>query len=183
MPDAPRGKRKRGPTPLDAGALWSFALKILGQRALSSGELREKLRRKAADPGDVPGVMARLKEYGYLDDSRMAETYAASRKSSSGFGKVRVLQDLARRRVAPGVARTAVDKAYEGANETELIEQFLERKYRTTPLPEHLSVEKNLAAVYRRLRRAGFSSGPSIQVLKRYAARAGELEDTDEPEA
>ena len=32
---------------LDSGALWTYALKVLAGRAHSTGELREKLRRRA----------------------------------------------------------------------------------------------------------------------------------------
>ena len=35
-------------------------------------------------------------------------------------------------------------------------------------LDEFLKEEKNLASVYRRLRTAGFSSGNSLSILKRY---------------
>ena len=64
---------------LDAEALWGYALKVLGGRAYSSGELREKLRRRAARSGDVDDILARLKDHGYLDDRRFAEGFAASR--------------------------------------------------------------------------------------------------------
>ena len=38
---------ERKPRLLNADALWSFALKVLSGRAHSTGELREKLRRRA----------------------------------------------------------------------------------------------------------------------------------------
>ena len=179
MPDEVTKRNKRSSALLDADALWSYALKTLGQRALSGAEIRERIRRKAADPGDVAVVIGRLKEYGYIDDSRMAETYAAARRDSRGFGKFRVLRDLQQRRVGSTIARQAVDQAFAGTEETELIEQYLERKYRGKALPEFLTEEKHLASAFRRLRTAGFSSGASIRVLKRYAARADELEDTE----
>jgi hypothetical protein len=37
--------------------------------------------------------------------------------------------------------------------------------------------EKKLAAAYRKLRRAGFTSGPILAALKRIAARPEELEE------
>lgn len=171
------GRRTRKPPSLlDAGALWDFALKSLAARGLSAGELREKLRRKAAVPGDVEEVILRLKEYGYINDSQFAETYASARRDTQGFGKMRVLSDLRRRRVAPTVAQKAVAAAYDGVDEVSAIEHYLERKYRSKNMNEFLAEKKNLASAYRRLRYAGFSSGASIRVLKRYAAQAEELE-------
>jgi len=164
------------PRLLDATELWNYALKILGMRALSTGEVRQKLTRKAANPEDVGSTISRLRDSGYLNDTNFAESYARARREGQGFGKMRVLRDLRQRRVAPGVASKAVEGAFADANETEMIENFLARKYRTVDLGAFLQEDRNLRAAYRRLRYAGFSSGASIRVLKRYAAQADELE-------
>ncbi|MEP6539314.1 MAG: RecX family transcriptional regulator [Bryobacteraceae bacterium] len=149
-------------------------------RALTVSELREKLKRRAQEAGDVDGVLAKLKEYGYLNDNQFAETFANARRENQGFGKRRVLQDLKQRRVAPKLAEQAVAQTFEGVDETPMIEQFLARKFRGKKLSEYLQEPKHLAAAFRRLQYAGFGAGPSIQVLKRYAARAEELE-AEEP--
>ena len=49
-------------------------------------------------------------------------------------------------------------------------------------LGELLQEDKKLQSVFRRLRYAGFSTGGSIRVLKRYAAQADKLEDEPETE-
>jgi len=67
------------PRLLDTDALWTYALKLLGGRAHSTGELREKLRRRAEQASAVEDVMARLKENGYLDDQHFAEGFATAR--------------------------------------------------------------------------------------------------------
>ncbi|MGH9628003.1 MAG: regulatory protein RecX, partial [Bryobacteraceae bacterium] len=174
--------RKRASKLLDADSLFDFALKALGARALSTGELRQKLLKRAESPASVDAVLTRLKEDGYLNDSRFAESYAASRRDNKGFGKMRVLRDLRQRRVAPPLAERAVSEAYENVDEKELIEQFLARKYRSVELGKYLHEPKNLASAFRRLRYAGFSGGASITVLKRYASRADELDDLSEAE-
>ena len=163
--------------------LLNYAVRTLGGHAQSTGELREKLRRRAQRAEDVDTVLAKLKELGYLDDRRFAESYAASRLENQGLGKMRVLRDLRQRRVAPQLAEQVTEKAYQETNEPDLIEEFLKRKYRGKKLGEFLGEEKNLAAAYRRLRYAGFSAGASIRVLKRYAKQAEELEalETEEP--
>jgi regulatory protein len=160
---------ERVPRRLAAEALWGYALRVLGGRACSIGELREKLLRRAERAEDVPGLLARLKEYGYLNDQRFAESYSTARLENQGLGKARVLADLRKRRVAPAVAEKAVREAYRDADETTLIEEYLRRKYRNTELAARLAEPKHLAAAYRRLRMAGFSSGNSLRVLKRLA--------------
>jgi regulatory protein len=92
------------------------------------------------------------------------------------------LRDLRQRRVAPALAEQAVKRAFRETDEIELIEAYLRRKLRGKDLGSWLADDKNLASAYRRLRYAGFSGGNSIRVLKRYAERAGELEEGPEPE-
>jgi len=172
--------QKRSKKLLDADGLWNYTLRLLGGRAYSMGELREKMRQRAEEPGSIDPVIARLKEAGYLDDRKFAENYAAARLENQGFGKMRVLRDLRQRRVAPKLAEQVAESTFKSTNETELVEAFLKRKYRGKELAAFLKEEKNLAAAYRRLRYAGFSSGASIRVLKRYANQAEELEGLEE---
>jgi regulatory protein len=170
----------RKPKLLDGPELLDFALRSLSGRAHSSGELKVRLQRRAKSPEDIGEVMAKLQEAGYLDDARYAQAYATARRDNQGFGRMRVLRDLRTRRVSPQMAEGAVRDAFEDVDESAMVEQYLARKYRATNLPEYLATEKNLASAYRRLRTAGFSSGVSIRVLKRYAARAEELAENIE---
>lgn len=162
----------------------SYALRLLGGRAHSMGELKEKMRQRTERPECIERVLARLKEAGYLDDRKFAENYAASRLENQGFGKMRVLRDLRQRRVAPKLAEQVTERTFQSTDETELIEAFLKRKFRGKLLGPFLKDPKNLAAAFRRLRYAGFSSGASIRVLKRYSSQAEELDglETEEPE-
>ena len=162
---------KRQPQPLDREKLLNVALRALGGRAHSAGELRDKLRRRAQNNEDVDAVLAKLKEAGYLNDQRFAENYASARLQNQGLGKMRVLRDLRQRRVAPKLAEQVTDKTYEQTDEANLIEEFLRRKFRGKDLRAYLSEEKNLAGAFRRLRYAGFSAGQSIRVLKRFASQ------------
>lgn len=154
---------------LESEALWSYALKILGGRAHSSGELREKLRRRAQNRLDVDSVLSRLKDLGYLNDQRFAEGFAGARLANERFGKTRVLQDLRQRRVAPALAEKVVGKVYRDVDESALIEDWIRRKYRTAPREGLFAEDKDLASAYRKLLRAGFRTGEIVRVLKRFA--------------
>jgi regulatory protein len=150
-------------------------------RALSTGEVREKLQRKAENVSDIESIMTRLRDAGYLNDGQFAEGYARARRETNGLGKLRVLRDLRTRRVAPNVASKAVADVFEDADETQMIEAYLARKYRNVKLAEFLKENRNLASAYRRLVYAGFNSGACIRVLKRYASQADELEPLEDP--
>jgi regulatory protein len=172
----------RKPRKLGAAELFEYAVKSLGARAYSSGDLRSKLRLRAAEPADVDPIIARLKDIGYLNDERFAETYAASRVQNQGFGRMRVLTDLRARRIQDELAEKAVASAIGEKSELELIDAFIERRMPSVASGGPIEDERKLAAAYRKLRRAGFSSGPILSALKRIAARPEFLEEPPEEE-
>jgi regulatory protein len=165
---------------LDRAGLWDYALKTLAGRACSSAEIRQKLEARADRPEDVDGVMSQLRDYGYLDDQRFAEGFAAARLENQKHGRTRVVRDLRRRRVAPALAERTAGKVYEHVDETSLIEEWVRRKYRLAPRDGLFREDKDMAAAYRRLLHAGFRSGDILKVLKRFA-RDPDLLDGLEP--
>jgi regulatory protein len=168
---ATRGKPKK----LDAEGLWQYALRALGMRAHSVNELRQKLARRADSPAAVTETMDKLGDYGLTDDAKFSESLAAARLQNKGFGRFRVLNELRSKRVALSVAESAINIAYAGAEEGELIKKFLDRKYRGKDLATFLKDPKNTGSVYRRLRLAGFSSAGSLSALKAYSTQIDEL--------
>jgi regulatory protein len=168
---------------LDAEGLYAYAVRALAGRSHSSGEMREKLRRRAARAEDVDAVIARLKDNNYLDDRRFAEGFAAARLSNQRFGRTRVMQDLRGRRVAPGLAEKTVGEVYRDVDEAALIEEWVRRKYRLAPREGLFQDDKDLASAYRRLLRAGFRTGEIVRVLKRFARNPELLDDFEAPSA
>ena len=166
---------------LDDEALWTYALKLLGGRAHSTGELREKLRRRASRLGGVDDVLARLKDRGYLNDQRFAENFAASRLANDKLGRTRVVRDLRQRRVAPALAERATRQVYQDVQEEALIEEWIRRKYRLAPREGFFREDKDLAAAYRRLLHAGFRTGDIVRVLKRFAQNPDLLDSFEPP--
>lgn len=168
------------PVRVEREDLKAYAVRLLSGRALTVAQLKAKLRLKAADESDIEPLIAQLKDYGYLNDSRFAEHFAGSRVAGGTVGRQRVLSDLLRKKVAPKVAEKAVADAFHGVDEVARIEDYLTRKYRGKDLAALLKDPKVLASMYRRLRTAGFASSPAIRVLKRYAAQAEELEGMED---
>jgi regulatory protein len=173
----------RTPKPLDIEGLMSYAARALSARAYTVSELKTRLKKRAARDEDVETVLSRLKDAGMVNDRRFAGSFADWRRESQGLGKTRVMRDLMARRVAPAVAKEAVEASFEGVDEIAMIEAFLKRKYRGKKLGALLQEQKELASAFRKLRGAGFSTGNSIKVLKRYAADAEQLEEMDESES
>jgi regulatory protein len=167
---------RSNPRQLDVEGLWQYGLRVLGMRGYAVAELRDKLARRAARAEDVATILARLKQYGYLDDRRYAENYAASRLANESLGRFRVVQDLRKRRVAPAVVEAVVGEVYSGSDEDRLAEEFLRRKLRKVDPVAYLAEPKHVASAYRKLRLAGFGYSPSLRVIKKFA-REPELLD------
>jgi regulatory protein len=170
-----RTASKPKPPPTETQA-WEYALHAVSARAFSAGEMRTRLRRRQAAPEVINTVMAKLAEYGYLDDAALAGAYASARKENQGHGRERVLRDLRQRQVPAPVAEAAVAATYEDTDETQLIAAYLARKFRGKILHEYLAEPSHLASAFRRLRYAGFSASNSIKVLRRFSHQADELE-------
>ena len=164
------------PRKLDAEGLWDYAVRLLSGRAHSTGEIRSKLRARAERLEDVDGVLARLRDLGYLNDRQFAESYASTRLETHRLGRVRVLHDLRARRIAPAVADQTVNHVYRDVDERKLIEDYLRRKLRIEERPELFQDDKALASAFRRLMRAGFSRSNAVAVLKKHAANAEALD-------
>jgi len=171
--------RSSKPKALAAGPLFDYAVRALSARALTQSELRDRLLARAENRADVPTTIARLKQYGYLDDRRFAETYSRLRRENKGYGKFRVLRELRGRRVAPALAEKTVADAFRDADETVLIEQFLRRKLRYSGAPPALDDRRRLASLQSMLLRAGFSSGKIWTVLRQLSARPEWIEDLE----
>ena len=167
----------RRPKKLAAEELFEYAVRSLAARASSAGDLKAKLRMRAANPADADAAIARLTDIGYLDDKRFAENYASARVENEGFGRMRVLQDLRARRIAGGMAEQAVEQAIGGKTEEELIDAFIAHRMSSIASGGPIGDERKLAAAYRKLRRAGFTSGAILKALKRLAARPDEIEE------
>ncbi len=169
------------PRRLDRDALWTYALKALAGRAYSTGEIRDKLRKRAVKVSDAEGIVSELKEHGYLDDNRFAEGFASARLSNDKLGRTRVIQDLRQRRVAPALAETVVRRVYRDTDEQQLIDEWIRRKYRSAERDGLFGEDKEMAAAYRRLLRAGFRSGEIIRALKKFAKNPDLLDGFEPP--
>jgi regulatory protein len=163
----PFGHPKKKTEPLNEAALYEYAVAALGRRMRTVFELKRLMRNKVepeeSGSARINAVIARLNEYGYVNDADYAAYYTRLRQDNASLGKRRVQQDLAQKGVHSEVIAKTLDAAYENVNEEELARRHLERKRVKQP-----ANEKEAACVMRMLMRGGFSTGVIFKILKKW---------------
>jgi len=127
--------------------------KLLAAKARSVAELRERLLERCSDKAVVETVIARLREYGYLDDERYAVSYASSRVRQSPVGRRRLEQSLAMKKIDRSVADEALDQVFAEIPEEVLIDRAIEKRVRLRGRPKTRAEAKSL---FDHLLRQGF---------------------------
>jgi regulatory protein len=130
------------------------AVKLLAAKPRSVGELRERLLRgKNTSPEVVEIVIARLCEYGYLDDERFAFSYASHKVKQKPIGRRRLERDLKFRKIDNAVANEALEMVFTETPEEQLIDQAIDKRLRIRGRPKTRAEAKSL---FDHLLRQGF---------------------------
>jgi regulatory protein len=158
-----RQRRKQRPSdeqtaPLDPATarqnVFQRAAKLLAAKQRSVEELREKLLTgRGATTPVVEEVIARLREYGYLDDAKFAQTYASLRVRERPIGRRRLQRDLWLKKVDKQTAEAALDEVFEITPEAELIDRAIAKRVRLRGKPKSREDAKKL---FDHLLRQGF---------------------------
>ncbi len=173
-----RGKPLPPKTPFEA------AVAMLSRRPYSVADLRRALERKFPDSAEVPNVLTRLRQLGYLDDAKFAEAYASSLARVRNFGRHRVRRELKSKLVDYGVIDGAVESAFTSVDERELLERTVDKKIRTLRKP---MTRSKLASLCQSLVRRGFRADDIMRVIRSRpeltpVAENIIIDDTDEAE-
>lgn len=130
------------------------AIKLLTARPRSVAELRERLlKRKDTNEEVVEAVIARLREYGYLNDERFAFSYASYKVKQKPVGRRRLEQDLRFKKVDSSVANEALDMVFCETPEEQLIDEAIAKRLRIRGKPKTRLEAKSL---FEHLVRQGF---------------------------
>lgn len=129
------------------------AAKLLAAKPRSIAELRERLAERCSSKAIVETVIARLREYGYLDDERYALTYASSKVRQQPVGRRRLEQSLVMKKVDRKVADEALDQVFAETPEEELIDLAIAKRVRLRGRPKTRAEAKSL---FDHLLRQGF---------------------------
>lgn len=152
------------------------AVKLLAAKPRSVGELRERLLEKQWVTEEVvDAVLARLREYGYLNDESFAFGYASFKVRQKPVGRQRLQRALSLKKIDKETADEALRLVFEETPEETLIERAIEKRVRLRGRPETRAEMKSL---FDHLLRQGFSYELVIRKV-----RAASAADIDEEEA
>jgi len=131
------------------------AAKLLAAKPRSVAELRERLLQgRHATKTVVEEVIARMREYGYLDDERFAVSFASSKIRQRPTGRRRLERDLSLKKLDRAVVEEALNVVYAETPEEGLIDRAIEKRLRLRGRPKTREEAKSL---FDHLLRQGFS--------------------------
>ena len=148
--------RVAGERPLAMGR----ALNLLGYRARSEAEIRERLRRYGYAEETIEGVVLRLRELDYLDDAEFARSKA--REKGRRYGPRRVSAELRQSGVGEALAREVVEEEFAGRSEVGEARSAAARRYNVR------GSDAEARRVYGFLVRRGYSAEVCAQVAREY---------------
>src|SRR5690349_24379821 len=113
------------------------AAKLLAAKQRSIEELREKLSTtRGATKAMVDEAIERLRDYGYLDDAKFAQTYASLRLRERPIGRRRLQRDLWLKKVDKQTVEAALDEVFESTPEDDLIDRAIAKRIRLRGKPK-----------------------------------------------
>lgn len=126
------------------------AADLLSRRDHSEKELIIKLKQKGFQD-EAADAVEKLKYYGYVDDSRFAQSFAKELQRVKKYGKRRIEQELYKK----GISKDIISEALESLvfEESELVD-LIEKKYK-----RYLTDEKGRQKTVAALMRKGYSYG------------------------
>ncbi|QHN19847.1 RecX family transcriptional regulator [Gordonia amarae] len=143
-----------------------MALRLLGVRARSRHEVRERLLRRGFEDDVVDDVMTRLDRAGLLDDSDFAAEWVRSRHAHSGRGRIALKQELRTKGIDAEVIDEAladIDPGAERANAAQMAAKKLATmRVDLTDRAERDKAYRRLAGM---LSRRGYDQSTVIEVV------------------
>jgi regulatory protein len=136
------------------------ALNLLGYRARSEAEIRERLGRYGYVEETIEAVVGRLGELGYIDDAEFARLKA--REKARRYGPRRVSVELRKSGVGEELAREFVEEEFAGRSEVGEARSAAARRY------NELGSDAEARRVYGFLVRRGYSAEVCAKVAREY---------------
>ncbi len=147
-------------------AAMNRALRLLGHRERSRGELASRLHEDGYSDRLITETLEQLVELGYLDDTRFAEAFVRA-KRFAGWGRMRMKQELKSKGVGSELVEAVLDSQVPDEEETERALAALDGKDVTRPA--------DASRALRRLLSLGFSYEVSCSAIAR---KRGVAEDS-----
>jgi regulatory protein len=150
------------------GELYEYAVGALARRMRTVAELKRLLRQKVGAETEIGKtlvelIIRKLKDQGYLNDTKYAAAFSSLRRDNEKFGRMRVVTDLKVKGVHGDVIDRAVSAAFDEVNEEKQARAYLQRKRLVKPKDQ-----KQAARIFRQLTRAGFRAKTIFVILKKW---------------
>lgn len=155
-------EHRKGPT------AWDSALRLLGARARSRHEMRDRLQRKGFDVDTIDDVMERLVAGGLLDDEDFAHEWVRSRSQNSARGRRALRQELSTKGVASETVEAAlaeIDPEDERAIAADLVDRKLTPSILEQAQADRMGREKALRKLVGMLVRRGYSQSMALDLV------------------
>ena len=153
---------------MDEASLYEYAVGALGRRMRSVAEMRRLLRNRVEIDTElgqalVDLIVVRLKDSGYLNDTKYATAFSSYRRDNEKFGRRRIETDLKVRGVHGDVIDKTVGEVFDDVNEEKQAREYMRRKRLKKP-----EDQKQAARIFRALMRAGFGAKTIFSILKNW---------------
>ncbi|HSO73797.1 MAG TPA: regulatory protein RecX [Blastocatellia bacterium] len=146
---------------------------MLAARPRTETQLRKRLMSmQCANQRLVDDCISRLKELGYVNDSKFAESYASHRLSVRPVGRARLARELVLKKVDRKTIDRALDRVFDDTGEEELIDRAIQKRIRTHGRPDDRGEAKRM---FDHLARLGFEF--DLIVRKLDALRRDSMKD------
>jgi regulatory protein len=149
------------------------ALRLLGHRALTAGELRDRLEAKEFSDRTIRRVIEDLSRVGLLNDAAFAESFVHDRMTLKPCSKRMLVVELTRKGLSEEEAVRIVDASYGPASEAEVAAGLARKKARSLAGGDPLARKRKIADF---LFRRGFGWDVSSEAIDA-AEEGGEGDD------
>ena len=150
---------------------WSYTLWLLGRQAYTTGQLKEKLRRKGAAEETVTRVLGKLAELKLVDDALYAGAFVKTRSRTKGVNRIR--QELFQKGVPEPLVAEAVGALDEQTQLASAVSLAEKNRWRWKGEPR-----EQYSKAYAFLARRGFPG----DVVRGALEQAFNAPETEEPE-
>ena len=155
------------------------AVKLLAAKPRSVAELRGRLLEKEWTTEEAADyAIAKLSEYGYVDDEQFALGYASARVRQKPVGRQQLARDLQMKQIDRELAEQTLEKVFEATPEADLIDLAIEKRVRLRGRPTTRQETKSL---FDHLLRRGFSYDLIISKVR--ALASAELDEDEDAAA
>jgi regulatory protein len=105
---------------------YNLTLSYVARRPRSEWELRDYFRRKDIDEDAGEQILARLKNFGYIDDAKFARSWVENRRLLKPVSRRRLMLELRQKHVADDIVRQILED--DETTDSDTLVQLVERK-------------------------------------------------------